>query len=180
MKYDACIGEAPETPAWGDVFELLKPGAPLVVAFDAFAYHRSVVAIEDAGFEIRDMLTWQRRLGAIRVVLARRPLEGTVAENVSKWGVGGLAIATSRIGTEGGTKRSGQTAYGASGWRTGHDIVKLETGRYPSNVFLDPEVAKMLPSAASFFHVMADLDAVMAHVRVMITPPGGATILDLR
>jgi DNA modification methylase len=32
------------------------------------------------------------------VVVARKPLEGTVAQNVAKWGVGGLAIDASRIG----------------------------------------------------------------------------------
>jgi SAM-dependent methyltransferase len=39
------------------------------------------------------------------IVVARKPIEGTVANNVLKWGTGGLNIDGSRIGTDERTKR---------------------------------------------------------------------------
>lgn len=43
---------------WAEVLRVLKPGGH-VVAFSATrTYHRLACAIEDAGFEIRDMLAW--------------------------------------------------------------------------------------------------------------------------
>lgn len=46
----------PET--WRAVFDQLKPGAHLVAFSGTRTYHRMAVAIEDAGFEIRDQLAW--------------------------------------------------------------------------------------------------------------------------
>jgi DNA modification methylase len=46
----------PET--WAEVLRVLKPGAHLVAFSGTRTYHRMAVAIEDAGFEIRDQLAW--------------------------------------------------------------------------------------------------------------------------
>ncbi len=46
----------PET--WAEVLRVLKPGAHLVAFSHSTTYHRMACAIEDAGFEIRDMLQW--------------------------------------------------------------------------------------------------------------------------
>jgi DNA modification methylase len=46
----------PET--WRLVYDLLKPGAHLCAFAATRNYHRMAVAIEDAGFEIRDMIGW--------------------------------------------------------------------------------------------------------------------------
>jgi site-specific DNA-methyltransferase (adenine-specific) len=88
------------------------------------------------------------------VVVARKPLIGTVAANVLEWGVGGLNIDGSRIGTEGATTRSGQAAYpkNADGtedrsgsWaRTGHQIENVAQGRWPANIILDEYTAGLL------------------------------------
>lgn len=50
------IAFRPET--WRLVFDLLKPGGHLIAFSATKNYHRMAVAIEDAGFEIRDMLGW--------------------------------------------------------------------------------------------------------------------------
>jgi hypothetical protein len=64
---------------------------------------------------------------------------GTLADNWIAHGTGSLNIDDCRIGTEGATKRSHQAAYAESGWRTGHEIVPIAGGRFPSNVILtDP------------------------------------------
>lgn len=43
---------------WEHVFRVLRPGAPLLAMGGAKKHHRLMVAIEDAGFEIRDCLSW--------------------------------------------------------------------------------------------------------------------------
>lgn len=43
---------------WADVLRVLKPGGHLVAFSGTRTYHRMACAIEDAGFEIRDMLSW--------------------------------------------------------------------------------------------------------------------------
>lgn len=89
------------------------------------------------------------------VVVARKPLIGTVAENVLTHGTGGLNIDGSRIGTEGGgttcTDRdesgncvghqNANTSLGGGIMRHGP---KYEAGRWPSNVILDPYTAELL------------------------------------
>jgi DNA modification methylase len=43
---------------WKQCLRVLKPGGYLLAFSSARTYHRMAVAIEDAGFEIRDMLEW--------------------------------------------------------------------------------------------------------------------------
>jgi DNA modification methylase len=43
---------------WREVFRVLKPGAHLLSFGGTRTYHRMACAIEDAGFEIRDCLSW--------------------------------------------------------------------------------------------------------------------------
>ena len=46
------------TEMWKEVYRTLKPGAYLLAFSAARNYHRMAVAIEDAGFEIFDMINW--------------------------------------------------------------------------------------------------------------------------
>ncbi len=75
-------------------------------------------------------------------VLARKPLEGTVAANVAKWGVGALAIDASRVGTE--DKISGGAGRASFGPYQGADYVQSTQGRWPANVILDEEAGEAL------------------------------------
>ena len=43
---------------WAKVYRVLKPGGHMVAFGGTRTYHRLVCAIEDAGFEIRDMVNW--------------------------------------------------------------------------------------------------------------------------
>lgn len=43
---------------WRRVFDVMKPGAHLIAFAATKGYHRMACAIEDAGFEIRDMVPW--------------------------------------------------------------------------------------------------------------------------
>ena len=92
------------------------------------------------------------------IVVARKPLIGTVAENVLTHGTGGLNIDGSRIGTAGGTTRSGESTHlsPSGAFNTGHEIAELNAGRWPANVILDPYTAELLDEqsdASRFFYV---------------------------
>jgi len=43
---------------WAEVMRVLKPGGHVIAASGTRTYHRLAVAIEDAGFEIRDCIMW--------------------------------------------------------------------------------------------------------------------------
>lgn len=85
-------------------------------------------------------------------ILVRKPLSGSVAQNVLNHGTGALNIDATRIGVDGGTKRSEQTPYprhldgteDRACWRSGHDKIDLHKGRWPANVLFDEEAALAL------------------------------------
>jgi len=50
--------DVPSVDLWKEVYRVLKPGGHLLSFAGSRTYHRMAVNIEDAGFEIRDMLGW--------------------------------------------------------------------------------------------------------------------------
>ena len=50
--------DVPDVDLWRVMFEALKPGAHLLAFAGTRTQHRMAVNIEDAGFEIRDMIAW--------------------------------------------------------------------------------------------------------------------------
>ena len=50
--------DVPKVEIWRECLRVLKPGGHLLSFFGTRTYHRGVVAIEDAGFEIRDQIGW--------------------------------------------------------------------------------------------------------------------------
>jgi DNA modification methylase len=89
------------------------------------------------------------------VIVARKPIEGTVANNVLKWGTGGLNIGGSRIGSDGGGTQCSQrdkegnctghqeanNSLGGGVMRHGSNTI---SGRWPANIILDPYTAELL------------------------------------
>jgi DNA modification methylase len=219
-------GVAFDVNTWQQALRVLKPGGHLIAFSGSRTYHRMAVAIEDAGFEIRDQIMWvygsgfpkshniskgiDKAAGAERevvgnritgaamasrsdgrgssdagsgqnlinitapatadaqqwdgwgtalkpahepIVLARKPLIGTVVNNVLTYGTGGLNIDGSRVGTEGGTTGSeyipnNTPIYGKGLGNTG-DIVTLDAGRWPANFIHDgsDEVVGLFPDS---------------------------------
>ena len=76
------------------------------------------------------------------IILARKPLVGTVANNVLEHGVGGLNIDASRVAT-GDTLSigSGKPAF-ASDFSGSNPGTQNPAGRFPANVLLDEHAAK--------------------------------------
>lgn len=96
-----------DTNFWKECLRVLKPGGFLLSFSHSRTYHRMAVAVEDAGFEIRDQIMWLYGSGFPKskqlkpahepIVMARKPLEGTLKDNVEKWGVGGLFLDNNRL-----------------------------------------------------------------------------------
>lgn len=148
----------PET--WAAVYRVLKPGAHLVAFSGTRTYHRMVCAIEDAGFEIRDQLAWVYGSGfpkshnqpggwgtALKpawepIVLARKPLVGTVAANVLAHGTGALNIDGCRIESSiatgwGGAGASDKTWSAANCGLAKDGEARPVEGRWPANIVHD-------------------------------------------
>jgi DNA modification methylase len=102
---------------------------------------------------VADAARWQGWGTALKpayepVVLARKPLSGTVAANALAWGTGALNVDGCRVGTDGGTSRGANGSNAGKARNTLHGgnfgIERLQAGRWPANVLLDHEAAAML------------------------------------
>ena len=80
------------------------------------------------------------------ITLAMKPLDGTLARNAEKWGVAGLNINASRIGTDSTLRTHSPTSNSAGGWVSVNrpPVGGSECGRWPANLLLDEEAAAML------------------------------------
>lgn len=187
-KWDSS-GIAYDVDVWEQCLRVLKPGGHLLAFGGSRTFHRLAVAIEDAGYEIRDTIAWissktfpkslnvakaiakQGKDGSVAegwgtglkqvvepVVLARKPLDGTVAENFLQWGVGGLNIDASRVGDEQVTINTFDNGAKPFGNAVGEAYTsRVSTGRWPANVLLDEQSAEVLEMQATgvskFFYV---------------------------
>lgn len=94
------------------------------------------------------------------IVLARKPLIGTVVENILTWGVGALNIDGCRIGTT-GARNNGNSKGTTGSYSIGNygKAIKqnYNKGRWPSNLILDEQTAQLLDeqsnNASQFFYV---------------------------
>jgi len=170
-EWDA-TGVAFNIETWRQVLRVLKPGGYLLAFGGTRTSHRMVCAIEDSGFEIRDSLSWMFGSGfpkslnlgngrgtALKpayepICMARKPLRGTVAANVARYGTGAINVDACRIGLggeeppTGSGDRRGSLVYAQDRWTQeemangGNTTSSL--GRWPANVILDPVSAAML------------------------------------
>lgn len=172
----------PGPSVWKEVFRVLKPGGHLLAFFGTRTYDLGTLAIRLAGFEIRDQIDWVYGSGfpksldvskatgdeqwqgwgtALKpahepICVARKPLVGTVAENVLQFGTGGMNIDGCRIGNEvrfnppAGNKAGGNSlnmsAVGMPENAEGNTV----SGRFPANFIHDgsDEVVSLFPGKA--------------------------------
>lgn len=111
--------DIPAVEVWAECLRVLKPGGHLLAFAGTRTQHRMACRIEDAGFELRDMIAWVYGSGfpksknlrgdwqgwgtALKpalepITVARKPLIGTVAANVLAHGTGALNIDGCRVG----------------------------------------------------------------------------------
>ena len=167
----------PGVPFWLEMLRVAKPGAYLAAFGGTRTFHRLACAIEDAGWEIRDTLMWVYGTGfpkshngewggtALKpawepIILARKPLVGTVAANFAEHGTGGLNIAGCRIPIDVAadasqlrsmkrSQRESDDGWGMSTTGADEPVVVRADGRWPANVLHDgsPEVLAAFPDA---------------------------------
>lgn len=168
------------TREWAEqALRVLKPGGHLAAFGGTRTYHRLTAGLEDAGFEIRDCLSWLYGSGfpksldvskaidraaawdgwgtALKpawepIVLARKPLAGTVAGNVLEHGTGALNIDGCRVAASGrplreNAGRESVNCYG-DGLAGSRAAGTTDVGRWPANVVLDDHAAAMLDEQA--------------------------------
>ncbi len=106
-------------PVMRECLRVLKPGGHTLAWAIPRTSHWTATAIEDAGFEIRDVVThhfgtgfpktrllarpWRGWSTALKPasehwILARKPLEGDLRQNLRTYGTGALNIAACRVG----------------------------------------------------------------------------------
>ena len=170
--------DVPSEEVWRECLRVLKPGGHLLAFAGTRTQHRMAVRIEDAGFEIRDMIAWvygsgfpkSKNLGgdwqgwgtALKpalepITVARKPLAGTVAANVLQWGTGGINVDGCRVDASGANlSRVNNTSLGsASGGIYGKAGAFVSEGsplgRWPANLIHDgsDEVVAGFPVTAS-------------------------------
>jgi site-specific DNA-methyltransferase (adenine-specific) len=162
----------PGVEFWQGMLRVAKPGAYLLAFGGSRTFHRMACAIEDAGWEIRDTIMWLYGSGfpkshngpwggtALKpahepIIMARKPLIGTVAANVLAYGTGGLNIDGCRVETSdsysypngpGGCK-GGEFHYQG---RATKPAESSPLGRWPANVIHDgsEEVLAGFPQTA--------------------------------
>jgi site-specific DNA-methyltransferase (adenine-specific) len=119
--------DVPSVEVWEQCLRVLKPGGHLLCFAGTRTHHRMACRIEDAGFEIRDMIAWLYGSGfpkshnldgehegwgtALKpamepLTVARKPFRGTVAANVAEHGTGAINVDGCRVGADGGTKKA--------------------------------------------------------------------------
>lgn len=163
-------GIAYDPAVWAECLRVLKPGGHLLSFGGTRTYHRMACAVEDAGFEIRDSIMWLYGSGfpksknldgdwqgwgtALKpahepIVVARKPLVGTVAANVIAHGTGALNIDACRIEANDGrplivSKSEGSTGIFGDGLNGSSAGGVTTEGRWPANVALDEHAAAEL------------------------------------
>jgi site-specific DNA-methyltransferase (adenine-specific) len=179
----------PGVEFWTEAMRVAKPGAHLLAFGGTRTYHRLACAIEDAGWEMRDLIAWisnktfpkshnlkddwQGWGTALKPVLepiamARKPLVGTVAENVIAHGTGAINVNECRVLSDDGYQKAWDrpisTNIGAGsrgnfisdGTQHTVDIRanKPVGGRWPANVIHDgsEEATAPMGKAARFFY----------------------------
>lgn len=174
-KWDAL---PPGVDVFVECLRVLKPGGHLLAFGGARTYHRLAVAVEDAGFDIRDQIMWvygsgfpkSRNLGgdwegwgtALKpahepIVVARKPLAGTVAANIVEHGTGAMNIDGCRVPGE-PWKWGAQADIRGGNFNSDHhsergvhrrDVQGGESGRWPANLIHDgsDEVLTAFPDA---------------------------------
>lgn len=100
----------PET--WKQCYEALKPGGYLLAFGGSRTYHRIAVAIEDAGFEIRDTIMWLYGSGfpkSMNVGLAIDKKNGVESEVI---GIGQSGSSDTHTRTMNSETKDGKSAFG--------------------------------------------------------------------
>ena len=261
--------DVPSVEVWAECLRVLKHGGHLLAFAGTRTQHRMVVRIEDAGFEIRDMIAWvygsgfpksldvskaiDKAAGAERevvgetrkgaqtnstgrygawgdgitptapatdaakqwqgwgtalkpalepITVARKPLVGTVAENVLQYGTGAINVDGGRVEAsdqkqleKNWNRNQSSSKDGVVNYVAQKDIDLRDyksTGRWPANFIHDgsEEATDLLKDSARFFYCAKASKAdrgenhhptvkptdLMRYLCRLVTPPNGIVL----
>jgi site-specific DNA-methyltransferase (adenine-specific) len=148
--------DVPPVEIWADCLRVLKPGGYLLAFAGTRTQHRMAVRIEDAGFEIRDMIAWVYGSGYPKhrsslkpalepITMARKPAERATLLNIDACRVASHDGASTARNPS--MVMDTPTAFGR-GLAMGGAGSNL--GRYPANLIHDgsDEVLALFPDSA--------------------------------
>ena len=125
--------------------KVLKPGGHLLAFGGTRTWHRLAVAVEDAGFEMRDSIAWMHGQGFPKGKNLKPSFEPIVVAR--KRGVGFLNVGAARFGSDSiviNTFDNGAKPFGNA---VGEPFSsRTSIGRWPANVILDNSQAEILDS----------------------------------
>lgn len=135
--------DVPSVAAFAEMRRVLKAGGRLLCFASARTMHRMWVNIEDAGFTIEDTIAWLYGSGFPKHRSKLKPAYEPIC--VARRGpVSALGIEACRVGTA----RAGLGGAPSTGYSGGLDTAEAGgrpvEGRYPANVVLDEEAARVL------------------------------------
>ena len=176
-----------------ELHRAVKPGGYLFGIDKPHKSHNSVCDIEDIGFIIKDSISYffkeNEDVKQDVICLAMKPLsEKTFAENVMKWGTGGLNIDGCRVGNFKNTTPSGINRYnqnyvkdGANRKKINVDIIDGVSGRYPANFIISEDVAPVLDEqskeASRYFKNVDSYKELLKYIAIMGLPPKQGKVL---
>lgn len=142
-------GVAYNVEVWRAALAVLKPGGYLLAFGGTRTYHRMACAIEDAGFEIRDMIEWLYGSGFPKGRSCLKPAHEPIV--MARKGRGReLNIEDCRIGIDPADDIHGKNPHtitkgggiASTGLRA--NLYEIPAGRWPANLALDEVAAAML------------------------------------
>jgi len=158
--------QVPGPDYWRQALRVCKPGAYLVAFGGTRTAHRLACALEDAGFDVRDCLSWLYGSGfpkshnlegewdgwgtALKpawepIYLCRKPFRGSVASNVLEHACGALNVDGCRIAGAKPIRGAHEGDNGLFGMGSGYAFPgESHVGRWPANLVLDEEAARLL------------------------------------
>lgn len=161
--------DIPSVETWREVFRVLKPGGYVLSFAGTRTQHRMAAAIEDAGFEIRDMIAWVYATGMPKhqshlkpalepITVARKPASKATLLNIDACRIA-VKDEVINVPQSDPTKRSG--VVGSNLGISNSDIEKFQAaqrasvektmtlGRYPANLIHDgsDDVVALFPDS---------------------------------
>lgn len=144
-----------------ELYRVLKPGGYLFGIDKPHKSHNSVCDIEDIGFEIKDSISYffaeNEEVKQDVICLAMKPLsEKTFAENVMRWGTGGLNIDGTRIKIRDDVNLDSlQKNFNSMGYDGSYTCIENinkynSEGRYPANFIISEDIAPVLDKQSGY------------------------------